>query len=863
MAPNFRTNTTTRRGARGAYVEHDDFEGLPVRQWRQEWISVAPPPPAETTQKSDIWDVELPHGMPKDSHLLPQHTQELLRAARSGRLYKRPAPVEEEDADADAAPEKAEKKEEDQSTKGFMVKAWKQIPRNSEGSTVSHLAKRRKNTVTLSSSLPAGLTSGPTVTKATVRRVDAAGNPYTQEVTLAEGQPIDGEIISTTVVPAPNTNVNPDGTAAPTPVKRRPPPPKRKPKGPGRGRKKKLPLPASTRPEPSGVPGAVPADGPKPETAGADTVKKEGANDEHNEHKNQDTEMGEADDDDDGSDDGEEGEDGGDDEEGELPDTANGTPAAQDKESSVDQDMKNSPSVEPPAITAPPIDPDAMDISAPEELLSATTIPPLQPPSHLMASRLEGSPLKNVLSIPSPTEAAPAQPPRVSPPAVASPVKERPVSPPTETKSDPIPAPVESVEKPLEQPMVPTEQPEIKRDETTEPQPSADVTMMDFTTTTTNTAAEPESTASATAEAVSEVVSETVAKALPELAPEAAPELAPEAVPEALPEAAPDAVPDAAPEAVSEAALEAASEIMPEGVSETVLEAVAEAIPEAAPKVMTEATPEVEPAAESPSRMEGIEIETTAEISQVAESNASPSKEAPADPTPEQEPFRAQENIKQQSPPEAPQTLENLQLDVEPLPVLLEQTMPAEPVSATTSEQPLPAAEPPQEVSEHVDPAPESPAEEPATSLPPLNPVQTSDLVLDMQAATADEPASPDLLGGLEAVLDSHRSDPKELMGSEQPSTEVATETAPTLPSGLVPTGQPETVAPVEALVEVPVEVPVEASVVETIVEAAPEQITEEVALSAPAAASAETGTGTEPTQDDENPAEQKLPDTN
>lgn len=208
--------------------------------------------------------------MPKDSNLLPQHTQELLRAARSGRLYKRPAPVEEEDADVDAAPEKTEKKEEDQSTKGFMIRAWKQIPRNAEGSTVSHLAKRRKNTVTLSSSLPAGLAAGPTVTKATVRRVDAAGNPYTQEVTLAEGQSVDGEIISTTVVPAPNTNVNPDGTAAPTPVKRRPPPPKRKPKGPGRGRKKKLPVPSSTRPEPSGLPGAAPVEGPKPENAGAD-----------------------------------------------------------------------------------------------------------------------------------------------------------------------------------------------------------------------------------------------------------------------------------------------------------------------------------------------------------------------------------------------------------------------------------------------------------------------------------------------------------------------------------------------------------------------------------------------------------------
>jgi hypothetical protein len=207
--------------------------------------------------------------MPKDSQLLPTHTHELLRAARSGRLYKRPLPVEEEEAEADAAPEKPEKKEEDPSTQGFMVKIWKQIPRNAEGPTISHLAKRRKGVVTLSSNLPAGATSGPTVTKATVRRVDAAGNPYTQEVTLAEGQAVDGEIISTTVVPAPN-NANGDNAAA-TPVRRRPPPPKRKAKGPGRGRKKKFPLPVSTRPEGTGAPGvAVTADGVKPEGAGTD-----------------------------------------------------------------------------------------------------------------------------------------------------------------------------------------------------------------------------------------------------------------------------------------------------------------------------------------------------------------------------------------------------------------------------------------------------------------------------------------------------------------------------------------------------------------------------------------------------------------
>lgn len=188
--------------------------------------------------------------MPKDSHLLPTHTQELLRAARSGRLYKRPPPAEEEEADPDAAlAEKPDKKEEDPSTKGYQVKVWKQVARNAEGSTVSHLAKRRKGLITLSSSIPAGPSSGPTIMKATVRRVDAAGNPYTQEITLNEGQPVDGEIISTTVVPAPVAAVSADASTALTPVRRRPPPPKRKPKGPGRGRKKKLPLPATTRPE--------------------------------------------------------------------------------------------------------------------------------------------------------------------------------------------------------------------------------------------------------------------------------------------------------------------------------------------------------------------------------------------------------------------------------------------------------------------------------------------------------------------------------------------------------------------------------------------------------------------------------------
>lgn len=237
-----------------------------MRQWRQEWVNIVPPPPPDTTQKNDIWAHELPHGMPKDANLLPQHTQDLLRAARSGRLYKRPLPTEEEEGDADATlPEKPEKKEEDSSTKGYQVKVWKQIPRNAEGPTISHLAKRRKGTVILSATLPAGAVSGPSITKATVRRVDAAGNSYVQEITLQQGQSVDGEIISTTVVPAPAAAANVEATAAATPVRRRPPPPKRKAKGPGRGRRKKLPLPLNAQPETSVPTANSNANGSKPE----------------------------------------------------------------------------------------------------------------------------------------------------------------------------------------------------------------------------------------------------------------------------------------------------------------------------------------------------------------------------------------------------------------------------------------------------------------------------------------------------------------------------------------------------------------------------------------------------------------------
>ncbi|KAH9888625.1 hypothetical protein F4778DRAFT_754726 [Xylariomycetidae sp. FL2044] len=448
MAPNFRPNTQTRRGNRGGYVEHDDFEGLPVRQWRQEWVNIAPPPPPDTTQKNDIWAVELLHGMPKDSHLLPTHTQELLRAARSGRLYKRPAPAEEDEADADAAlADKPDKKEDDPSTKGFQVRVWKQIARNAEGPAISHLAKRRKEIITLSSDLPAGAASGPTVTKATVRRVDAAGNPYTQEITLNEGQLIDGEIISTTVVPAPSAITNAEGSTVATPVRRRPPPPKRKPKGPGRGRRKKLPLPASTRPEnptPGHSGGAT--DGIKQDHAETNDVKPG----EPHSAKNLDVEMADDDEGDDGDDDVEEGEDGdeGDEDEGEDATT-----------SRADSETKR----EPTSDVAPLGDRSGNTVQAgtttevttkqetqSKDDPSPTPNPSLvvaEPPPHMTPSHFEGSPLKNVVA---------AQSPPAAPETMIAPASEEPQVPVEPTRvsaidtpmvsSEPVPTPIEVVE---------------------------------------------------------------------------------------------------------------------------------------------------------------------------------------------------------------------------------------------------------------------------------------------------------------------------------------------------------------------------------------------------------------------------------
>jgi hypothetical protein len=226
-------------------------------------VTFVPPTTQENTiSQNDIWAVELPYGMPKDSHLLPQHSQDLLRAARSGRIYKRPPPVEEEEADPEAVlGDKPEKKDEDPRDKGFTAKAWKQIPRHMEGPDVEYLAKRRKGLITIASR---AAVTGPTMTKTTVRRTDAAGNEYVQDIIAPKGSQVEGEVIAQTVIADPASTG--DGYAHPTPPKRKGAPPKNKKlKGPGRGRKKKQIAPTS-------VPEITPVDGVVQSMEGAEAA---------------------------------------------------------------------------------------------------------------------------------------------------------------------------------------------------------------------------------------------------------------------------------------------------------------------------------------------------------------------------------------------------------------------------------------------------------------------------------------------------------------------------------------------------------------------------------------------------------------
>ncbi|KAG8628891.1 hypothetical protein KVT40_002756 [Elsinoe batatas] len=310
MAP-FRPSGRSNRSGR-ITTENDPFEGLPVRQWRQTDGIFGLPPPEAAPQDNNCVYPELP--MPKDSNLLSEFTQRILREARKPRFAKRKSePTEQEKVDDEEEPK------ERPVQVGWAAKKWSQTPRHAEAPDREYLAKRRKGLTSAYVEAPVVVPQVATRT-AKVRKRDAAGNATVYEVIVAEGQTVEGEVkdedVSMVDAPtlAPGTVVEGIGVAnaegqvvandllQPTPNKRRKPPPPKRKGGPGRGKKKVM-----FQPAPANGEAAAPANGVAPPTAanGTDTPTSAPAGSEHGSTH--------AEGDDEDGDDGEEGEDGDDD----------------------------------------------------------------------------------------------------------------------------------------------------------------------------------------------------------------------------------------------------------------------------------------------------------------------------------------------------------------------------------------------------------------------------------------------------------------------------------------------------------------------------------------------------------------------
>ncbi|GAB1205754.1 hypothetical protein APSETT445_004433 [Aspergillus pseudonomiae] len=260
---------------RTGQIDHDVFEGLPVRRWTRQLQTVSQTPKLDGQESF----VEGPggkqtipeHPMPKDSHLLTPMSRALLRAARAGCIYIRKATKDAEDEEKEVTD--VEEQPALQTTeRSFVTRKWSTVPRHLENSEVEFLAKRRPGLPSLYGATTAGANgaengSAP-MRRTRFKKVDPnSGNISVYEAWVPEGHKIEGEItndsqlvpensetIVTPEAPAPGTVIegvgvvnaegvvvaDPASAAVMTPPKRRPPPPKRKAKGFGKGRRKKV-----------------------------------------------------------------------------------------------------------------------------------------------------------------------------------------------------------------------------------------------------------------------------------------------------------------------------------------------------------------------------------------------------------------------------------------------------------------------------------------------------------------------------------------------------------------------------------------------------------------------------------------------
>ncbi|EIT77882.1 hypothetical protein AO1008_11171 [Aspergillus oryzae 100-8] len=281
MPPTFRSSRSGRQFGDGAnrtrtgQIDHDVFEGLPVRRWTRQLQTVSQTPKLDGQESF----VEGPggkqtipeHPMPKDSHLLTPMSRALLRAARAGCIYIRKATKDAEDEEKEVT-DVEEQPTLQTAERSFVTRKWTTVPRHLENSEVEFLAKRRPGLPSLYGATTSGANgaengSAP-MRRTRFKKVDpTSGNISIYEAWVPEGHKIEGEItddsqlvpknsetIVTPEAPAPGTVIegvgvvnaegvvvaDPASAAVMTPPKRRPPPPKRKAKGFGKGRRKKV-----------------------------------------------------------------------------------------------------------------------------------------------------------------------------------------------------------------------------------------------------------------------------------------------------------------------------------------------------------------------------------------------------------------------------------------------------------------------------------------------------------------------------------------------------------------------------------------------------------------------------------------------
>ncbi|KAL1959587.1 hypothetical protein VTO42DRAFT_1622 [Malbranchea cinnamomea] len=272
----FNDSINTLNRSRPGQVEHDVFEGLPVRRWARQRTTISQTPKSESLEGSLLESQKLPElPMPRDSHLLTPMSRALLRAARAGCTYIRPVPKNAYDEEKEVKEEEGGGDNVPVYERTFVASKWGAIPRHMEPPEVEFLAKRRAGLPSLYGAAAAtnevivnGVAQPPSqqppMRKTKFKKIDpTTGTVSIYEAWVPEGHKVQGEINENedlkeesgqvvTATPAPGTVVegvgivDQEGIVVAEPEasmvsrKRQPPPPKRKAKGPGRGRKKKV-----------------------------------------------------------------------------------------------------------------------------------------------------------------------------------------------------------------------------------------------------------------------------------------------------------------------------------------------------------------------------------------------------------------------------------------------------------------------------------------------------------------------------------------------------------------------------------------------------------------------------------------------